>query len=128
MEDFVRAYTNKILGVRNYASDKKEFNVCDFIDLEILAKFLDEVDTSESDISPAGKSFIKKYYGFSNLARLLVGQKLLNEAIADYSIDELTHWLENLEPMQAITFIEKSRGNIFDNQLLKEEWLPPLEV
>jgi hypothetical protein len=64
-------HAKKILGVRNYRSDKKEFSVFDFADIDVLESFLEEVSTGESDITPAGKSFLEKHYGLNNLSELL---------------------------------------------------------
>ncbi len=123
--DLIKLYKNKILAVRNYKSDKKEFTTDDFIELKTLGSILDEIDTGESDITPAGKSFIAKYYGFNNLAKLFVSENVLTESIADFSSDKLGLWLEGLEPMETIRFIEESRGTINSGQPVKEELLPP---
>lgn len=124
-EHVYQLYKNKIFAIRNYESDKKHFTVADFIDLKLLGKVLDEVDTGESDITPAGKAFIEKYYGFAGLAKLLVVQNVLTEAIKDLSYEELISWLESLEPMFTINFIETARGNVKKGQSLGEDLLPP---
>ena len=56
----IAAFQSKILGVRNYKSDKDEFVFADFIDMRVLADFLTEVFTTESDITPAGKVFLDR--------------------------------------------------------------------
>lgn len=121
-------FKNKILAIRNYKSDKKHFIVDDFIDVKILGRILDEVDTGEGDITPAGKSFIKNYYGFGGLAKILVTQNVLTEAIKDLSYEGLISWLKSLEPMFTINFIETSRGNIKKGQKLREDLLPPKDL
>lgn len=121
-------FKNKILAIRNYKSDKNEFTVDDFIDLKVLGKILDEIDTGESDITPAGKVFLKKYYGNKGLANKLVMQKVLTESIKGFSSDELMAWLDNLVPMETISFIETSRGNIKQGQRLREDLLPPKDL
>lgn len=107
-DELVVSYENKILAVRNYKSDKQEFTTEDFIELKILGIILDEIDAGESDITPAGKLFIEQYYGFSNLANLMVSQNILAEAVGDLSVDELALWLERLEPMETNKFIKGS--------------------
>lgn len=124
-EHIYQLYKNKILAIRNYKSDKKHFTVDDFIDLNILGKVLDEVDTGESDITPAGKSFIEKYYGFEGLAKILFKQNVLTEAIKELSFEELISWLGSLEPMSTINFIETARGNVKKGQALRKDLLPP---
>lgn len=120
-----KKYKNKILAIRNYKSDKKHFTVDDFTDLKTLGKILDEIDTSESDITPAGKAFIRNYYGVQGLASLLITQDILTEAIKDLSFEELTKWLETVEPMFTINFIETARGNVKKGETLREDLLPP---
>lgn len=127
-EQIVQAYKTKILAVRNYESDKEEFAVDDFIVLENLEEVLDEIDTGESDITPAGKSFLEKYYGFDKLSDLLSSRNKLLESIGEFSVNDLRSWLENLEPMVTATFIAKSRGIITEGQLLREEFLPPKDI
>ncbi len=125
-ENFVDSYQGKILGVRNYKSDKKEFFVEDFVTMESLERFLDELDTTECDITPAGKLFLEQYYGFDNLAKLLVERMRLTESIREYSVEQLSLWLQQLNPMETVTFIEQSRGHISLNQPLNEKLLPPI--
>jgi hypothetical protein len=127
-EHVYQLYKDKILAIRNYQSDKIHFNVADFINLKILGRVLDEVDTGESDITPAGKSFIEKYYGFTGLAKILVKQNVLTEAIKDLSFEELISWLESLNPMFTINFIETARGNVKKGQKLREDLLPPKDL
>jgi hypothetical protein len=123
--DLILLYKNKILAVRNYKSEKHEFSTEDFIKLQTLASILDEVATGESDITPAGKSFIAQYYGFHNLADLLISENTLTESIADLSSDKLRLWLENLKPMEIIRFVMESKGVIHEGQPLNEKLLPP---
>jgi hypothetical protein len=129
-EKIITAYKYKTLGVRNYSSDKKEFFVEDFINDKILDDFLDEVDTGESDITPAGKAFIENYFGFGNLARaLLIRNKFfLSKKYVPERLNEVKSWIENLVPMETITFIEKARGNIKEGDSLREDLLPPKNI
>lgn len=126
-EQIIQANRPKILAVRNYKSDKEKFVVDDFLVLENLENILVEVANGESDITPAGKSFLEKYYGFENLANILLTRGKLPE-YTEFSADKLRSWLENLEPMETITFIEESRGNIVKGQPLKEDLLPPKDI
>jgi hypothetical protein len=121
----VAAFGSKILGVRNYKSEKKEFLVGDFCEPAILKKFLLEVSTGESDMTPAGKAFLDKYYGFEALALEIAKP-------GDFALDrrpstskEILEWLYGIEPMRTISFIEEARGNIKPETRLRADLLPP---
>ena len=121
-------HARKILGVRNYRSDKKEFSVFDFAEIDVLESFLEEVWTGESDITPAGKSFLEKHYGLNNLSELLhsrrSARRFLYKGDSPARIEE---WLKNLEPMGTMAFIEEARGNIKPGAKLRADLLPPGE-
>lgn len=128
-KNIIEAFVDKILGIRNYKSDKKEFLVNDFLNEKLLDEFLDEVYSGESDITPAGKSFLKNYFGFEELAASLFKRNpsfLSIESSSD-KVNEVKHWLENLEPMGTIKFIEETKGGIEKDAPLKGELLPPKE-
>lgn len=129
-ENIVEAFRSKILGVRNYRdkNGKQEFTVDDFAKLEDLACILDEIFTGESDITPAGKSFLEKYYGFNELAKSLFDSNLLSERSATEKMEDLRGWLETLEPMETIKFIEEARGNLKGGEKLPEDLLPPENI
>jgi hypothetical protein len=121
-------HAEKILGVRNYRSDKNEFSVFDFADIDVLESFLEEVSTGESDITPAGKSFLEKHYGLNNLSELLhrrgIAHRFVYKGDSPAGIEE---WLKNLEPMGTRAFIEEARGNIKPGAKLRADLLPPGE-
>ena len=121
-----KIYTTKILGVRNYEAHKKEFSVDDFLDYKTLVEFLWEVDTGESDITPAGKSFIEQYFGTDNLAKELSdkGYDLPPDNI-ETNQQTIAEWLKSLQTMQTATFIQEATGNIQKGAKLKEDLLPP---
>src|ERR1043166_2833215 len=122
-QESAAAFQNKILGVRNYKSDKKEFVVTDLLDMEVLKVFLTEVSTGESDITPAGKVFLDKCYGFEDLAAEIAldgGCALVRELSTQ---KEILEWLKSLEPMQTITFIEEARENIKPGARLRADLL-----
>ncbi len=125
-EQLKELFKNKILGIRNYKSDKKEFSADDFTDFKILVDFLWEVDTGESDITPAGQSFMEKYFGFDELAKMLVSKGYnLPPENTETNEQSVSAWLKSLEPMQTISFIEQARGNIQNGAALREDLLPP---
>jgi hypothetical protein len=106
-------HAKKILGVRNYRSDKKEFCVFDFADIDVLESFLEEVSTGESDITPAGKWFLEKHYGLSNLSELLHKRGIAHRFV--YHGDSaagIEQWLRNLEPMETMAFIEETGATL----------------
>ncbi len=124
-EKIESTFKEKILGICNYSG--QEFFVDDFKDLNILNNFLGEVFCGESDITPAGKSFLNHYYGFKNLSSILLKE---NKSIASSefgmeSEKSIFEWLESLVPMEIMTFIEKARGNIQDGDTLRPDLLPP---
>lgn len=118
-------YKDKILGVRLYPHEKSEFYLSDFLSLDLICPVMGEFYTCESDITPAGKAFIEEYYGFSNLASLLIDKGKLKESISEYNVEELTNWLVNLIPMESLRFINESRGTIAPGQSLNERLNPP---
>lgn len=124
-ENFIESYSNKILGVRNYKSEKKEFYTDDLINIEVLEDFLEEVFNSESDITPAGKSFLEKYYGFDKLTENIIERGRFSFSSESATFDEIYVWLKELHPMETMTFIEESRGNIKDVATLRPDLLPP---
>lgn len=124
-EAILKAFATKILGVRNYKAEKKEFYVGDFTQSDTLDLFLNEVLTGESDITPAGKAFVERYYGFAKLAMDLAERATLIEFAERTTSDELHTWLKNLQPMETISFIEQARGRISARATLNADLLPP---
>jgi len=124
-EAILKAFAAKILGVRNYKSEKKQFDVADFVQNDTLDLFLNEVLTGESDITPAGKTFIERYYGFARLAIDLAERATLIEFAKRAGSDELYGWLKNIQPMETILFIEQARGRIGPGATLNADLLPP---
>lgn len=128
-EKLTIAFATKMLGIRNYAHEKNEFFVSDFLTLDELDYFLCEVVTGESDITPAGIVFLEKYYGFAELARILFEKKGMFYGEGYFkSEDEMTEWLIDVVPMEVVTFIETARGNIGEGATLRDELLPPKNV
>jgi hypothetical protein len=124
----VAAFGGKILGVRNYKSEKKEFFVGDFRDLAVLKDFLREVSTGESDITPAGKVFLEKYYRFEDLALEIASKGDFCITNRPSSFEEILKWVKELQPMETTAFIEEARGNIEPSARLRSDLLPPKEV
>jgi len=125
-----KLYETKILAVRNYKSDKYEFRVNDFLNLGELSQILEEIDTRESDITPAGHTFLKEYYGYRNVAKKMIlgDDRYLydpKDEKTNEKIDNYASWLENLEPMWTVRFFEESRGNIEPGANLIEELTSP---
>jgi hypothetical protein len=124
-DTLLEAYASKILGIRNYRSAKQEFFVADFLNVEVLEPFLQEVLDCESDMTPAGKSFIEKYYGFENLAERLALRGVFAPTEGPSPSQEICEWLRDLEPMATIRFIEEGRGRIRPNASVRDDLLPP---
>jgi hypothetical protein len=124
-EAILKAFAIKILGVRNYKAEKRKFDVGDLTQNDTLDLFLNEVLTGESDITPAGKAFIERYYGFEKLATDLAERATLMFGRERASSDELYAWLKNLQPMKTISFVEQARGRISAGAILNADLLPP---
>lgn len=125
-EKLLESYKPKILAIRNYKSDKDEFFVDDFINLDSLEEILMEVDTGESDLTPAGKKFLEDYYGFEELASLLSVRKKYQSMFRNpMSKEEIKSRLENWVPMEIATFIQQAQGNLSESVKLRDDLLPP---
>lgn len=125
-ESLINLFKNKILGVRNYKSNKEVFLVSDFLDEKTLDMFLDEVYSGESDLSPAGKCFIENYFGFKNLATSVSNRNpsFLSERSPN-NIVMIENWLKDLLPMQISKFVGEARGELEKDAKLRDELLPP---
>jgi hypothetical protein len=124
-QELVAKFQSKILGIRNYKSNKKQFFVDDFLNMEVLTRFLTEVSNCESDITPAGKAFLDRYHGFEDVAAELARKGGFALTTRPSTPEEILDWLKDLQPMQTITFIEEARGNIEPGARLKTDLLPP---
>jgi hypothetical protein len=122
------AFADKILAVRNYPSAQDEFGVEDFVEIAKLEKILDEIMSSESDLTPAGKVFLEKYYPGKNLAIMLFERSSLTSFKQPSTVEDIHNWLIGIVPMEIITIIEESRGTIKKGQPLKPELLPPENI
>jgi hypothetical protein len=104
-------YSNKVLGIRLYNSEKNKFYIADFLDISLLSSFIDELYCCESDITQDGIKFLEENYGFSNLANILLTNNKLKEDIKNYSEADLTNWLRTQKPLITSDFINKSKAN-----------------
>lgn len=123
-------YKAKILAVRNYESDKGEFTVDDFVNRQTLIDIIVEINEGESDITPAGKQFLKEYYGFEAVAKMFVDARIDLYAPKDKMKQgkqaAFTWWLENMVPMEMAMFIAQGQGaKIDDNTELIKDLMPP---
>lgn len=89
-------YATKILGICTGKGHAKEFNVQDFSDVDTLEKFVEEVSTGGSVITPVGKSFLEAYFGMRNLAELLHKRGIVRSFLSNADTAErIFNWLEN---------------------------------
>lgn len=121
----LRQYQGKVLGVRNYRSDKQEFKISDLTDPEILVEFIVETFTGESDITPAGKAFLEEYYDFKELAATLHENHKFLKTHGHVPLNELQGRLASLIPMETSRFVEEVKGTIQEGATLREDLLPP---
>lgn len=120
-------YTEKILAVRNYASEQRVFGVQDFVNTTTLETVLEEVSDGESDITPAGKAFLDQYFGIENVAQMMLERGFLDKSTAD-SVPLVAEWLRALEPMEVVSFVERARSEDVlqgESIVLQEKFLPP---
>lgn len=108
------SYEGKILGFRNYESDKDEFFSSDFNNAAILLGFLHEVSEHESDVTPAGISYLKYQLDLEQLAK---DARECGIALPPYGrgktdeerIGHFLTYIETLEPMETALFTAESR-------------------
>lgn len=131
-EEIKKLYRSKILAVRNYESEKDVYTVDDFLDPPTLVDIFEELFTGESDISPAGKSFVELYFDPEVFARTLVAVNFLRTVIRPASetayYQGLLSWIKDIEPMEIATFIANAQGVDVDAESLEEDLLPPSGV
>jgi hypothetical protein len=127
-DKFISAFSTKILAIRNYKAEKTEFFTDDFLNIPDLEDFLEEIHTGESDITPAGKSFLQHYYGFDTLADLLSERDSLSLNKEASTSEAIKSWLENIKPMEIFAFIEESRGHTVEGLPLRADLLPPENI
>jgi hypothetical protein len=127
-KEVATAFEGKILGIRNYKSDQQVFMVHDFQDIRMLRNILDEIFTGESDITPAGKVFLEKYHGFKELSDKISSDGEFALEGHQATSEEILRWLEELIPMEIISFIEEARGNIQPGTALRSDLLPPDKI
>ena len=133
----IELFRGKILGVRNYEADKTEFCLTDFSDNRILLDFLNEVSTGESDITPAGYTFLNQQL---DLRKVAEGARKDGVALPPYGrgktdeerIGYFLEFIRNLQPMETALFIaETSWGSSKDGSKPTldniDEKLPPPE-
>jgi hypothetical protein len=116
--DLITQYGGKILAIRNYKHPKREFFIDDFEDITKLDEVLGEIFVCESDITPAGKSFLNDYYGFEALAETLSMTGGLDNVLDPAKIRIM---LEELVPMEISRFIGEARGDLRGDERLRED-------
>ncbi len=127
--DLEHKYLGKILAIRLYPHDKNEFFIDDFKDIKILDEVLEEIFIGESDITPAGYSFLKEYFDLNELAKDLFNlensKTVGNKSYFKKEQDLVNAIQSQLTPMETLSFIEMARGNISDQFTLRDDLLPP---
>ena len=139
-KDDIAAYDGKILGIRNYDTDKTEFYWSDFLDVPVFVDFIMQVSTGESDITPAGAVFIESFINLRKVANeaVIYGMTLPpyddfsdRPASVDEAINRFVRYVELIPPMETALFIaskpDDRNGGLTRPSLkdLREEFLPP---
>ncbi|MES2971429.1 MAG: hypothetical protein V4702_03855 [Patescibacteria group bacterium] len=130
LERIKKSYRSKILAVRNYQADKEEFTIDDFIDQQSLIDIIIEINEAVCDITPAGKVFLKEYYGYESIAKMFVNADINlyapKEKLKDGKLAAYTWWLENMKPMEITMLIAEARGEVINKDTkLKKILMPP---
>ncbi len=73
LKDSKNTRLKKILGYRNYKSDKKEFSEEDFEDQKNTGLFLEEVSNGENDLTNLGKTYLLKKLREADTAQKVFG-------------------------------------------------------
>jgi hypothetical protein len=105
-------HKDQLLGYRNYKAFKKEFYKSDFDKIKILQKFLNEVLTGESDITPEGISYIREEMGMDVISRGLADSGGLIEDRL-FTSEEIKERLSRLEPYETQRFINSAKQSRF---------------
>jgi hypothetical protein len=108
----------KVLGYRNYKSNKKEFFEGDFEDPETIGIFLEEVSNGESDLTNLGKAFLLK-----KLQEMDIAQKVLDAGKGPYDVSntrELVSLIEKMSPHETASFIKEARERAEERKMSKE--------
>ncbi len=126
-QKILELYKNKILAIRNYNSNEREFRVKDFTDLVKLEEIILEIFTGESDITPAGKQFLISYYTLDYLADHLFNSVNVKKRYNLENKKQTEKILSELVPMETITFVEEARDNTIQGKALRDDLLPPIE-
>lgn len=98
----------EVLGVRNYNSDKSEFFKTDFLNVDELRVFLNEVATGESDITQKGKDFLLKM-DIENVAEKIAVAGGIQEENA-MTKSEIINFVKSAQPFFTREFIVEARG------------------
>lgn len=131
----IEAFSDKVLGVRNYEADKDEFYSTDFLDSKVLLEFLDEVSSGESDITPAGYVFLNQHFDIRKVAENArkdgIALPPYNRGKTDEErIEYFLNFIKNLKPMVTALFMTESEWK-HDNEHnptldnIDEKLLPP---
>lgn len=107
-------YNGKILGLRNYETEKDKFYTIDFINFNTLYGFIWEVSEGESDFTPAGIAFLNEYYNFQNLAEQYrqSGRQLPPHGGGKSEkerVNEFVKYMNSIAPMETTLFIADSQ-------------------
>ena len=84
------------MALRIYKSEKQLFTVDDFANINTLEEILIDVGSGGCTINHSGTSFIKKYYGVDNLAKILSTRSKFIDKRGLKSLSEISSWLQEL--------------------------------
>lgn len=88
--NIVQSFDGKILGVCNYKKDGQSY-VRDFLDEKKLFNFIWELESGESTLTKTGYSFLEKYYGLENLAKMILRE---NPNFPYPTVKEILEWFK----------------------------------
>lgn len=91
--DIIEKYKNKHLGEESFGKGYK-FKVEDFINRNYLSYYMWEINDREADLSEDGIAFLKEYYTFDELAKILVSLGCFQGSGIETE-EEVLEWLKS---------------------------------
>jgi len=100
----------ELLGYRNYKPQlgQLEFYADDLKNTHILQKFLNEVDTMESDITPAGKAFLLNSENVNLVESLEKAGGLIENGYVKK--EDILKWLNRVDTNEMAKFLSQVSG------------------
>lgn len=93
-KSIIEKYINQPLARDKYGINREYF-ADDFFNIDRLSHIIAETYSSEISFSKAGINFLKEYYGFDGLGKLIEKKGGIETGLR--TANEIINWLETLE-------------------------------